>query len=121
MDEPLPPLPADSWVNPEQISDGTYRLRFDVPQKRAERWFPAAFLGFWLCGWAAGEASVATALVGMLFGAWPMPGPMGWIAPLFLLGWLGGWTVGGVAAMCALYRLVGPRRPESVTLGYDEL
>ena len=72
------------------------------------RFFSAAFLGFWLCGWAAGEVFVLGVLV---TGAWTlltgqplhpsMPKVEG-VAALpvggFLLLWLTLWTFGGWAA-----------------------
>jgi len=58
-----------------------------------------AFLGFWLLGWAAGEAFAVWAV---LNGGTPL-GPR-----LFVLVWLCGWTVGGFFALRAwLWMLVG--------------
>jgi hypothetical protein len=82
------------------------------------RYFAAAFLLFWLGGWAMGEIfalgflallvrSVAGSILGM---PWPLPGGE-WIAGgaagfvfLFLLLWLTLWTFGGVAAITELLR-----------------
>ena len=76
------------------------------------RYFSAAFLAFWLCGWAVGEAFAIWILVkgghALLTGTPPEPGR----APLevgpalamggFLLFWLAIWTMGGFAAIWAL-------------------
>lgn len=82
----------------------------------AGRFFAAAFLSVWLCGWAAGEACVlyilATGLMALLSGA-PPPGrqqPLE-IAPAiagggFLLVWLAFWTIGGIVAIRELLRLL---------------
>lgn len=78
------------------------------------RFFPAAFLSFWLCGWAAGEAFA----LWMLFrglkalltgdpGGGELPVPVPFILPMgaFLIFWLAVWTVGGITAMGELLRL----------------
>ncbi|HKQ57382.1 MAG TPA: hypothetical protein VJY35_05905 [Candidatus Eisenbacteria bacterium] len=74
----------------------------------AGRWFGAAFLLFWLCGWAMGEAFALTMLVkgaiALLTGTPITSGgsPVTLAAVLafgaFLLFWLAIWTVGGIAA-----------------------
>lgn len=80
------------------------------------RFFPAAFLSVWLCGWLAGEGFALTILAmgvrSLLTGEPPRPGQ----APLqvgpalavgaFILVWLTIWTFGGVMAMRELLRLV---------------
>lgn len=63
----------------------------------AGRFVSAAFLAFWLCGWAAGEAFAL-----WVVGATAIPLP----AAVFLLFWLGLWTLGGYAAIKGLLRLV---------------
>jgi hypothetical protein len=72
------------------------------------RWFEAAFLAVWLCGWAAGEAFalwfLGTGAVALITGQPPGAGhePLTWgaagVVGLFLLLWLSFWTVGGIAA-----------------------
>ena len=80
------------------------------------RYVSGAFLAFWLCGWAAGEAfalwMLVTGAVSLLTGKPPGPGH----APLeagpalmigvFLLFWLAMWTFGGIAAFSELFRLL---------------
>ncbi|HZE19031.1 MAG TPA: hypothetical protein VE402_02815, partial [Candidatus Angelobacter sp.] len=82
----------------------------------AARFFTAAFLLFWLCGWAVGEGLALWLLgkgaVALMMGEPPGPGH----APLqigpavaigaFLLVWLFFWTLGGIAAMSELMRMV---------------
>lgn len=61
-------------------------LTIEIPAKR--NFFMILFGGFWLCGWALGEAVVTR----MLFFE---VGPA--VSNLFALIWLGLWTVAGVA------------------------
>lgn len=82
----------------------------------AGRWFSAAFLSFWLCGWVVGECLVLWLLIkggiALLTGTPPDPGR----APLefgpalavgaFLIFWLAFWTLGGVLAMRELLVLL---------------
>jgi hypothetical protein len=81
----------------------------------AGRWFSAAFLLVWLCGWALGEAFALWFLIkgaiALLSGNPPDPGrePLE-VGPAvaigaFLILWLLLWTVGGIAAMAELLRL----------------
>ena len=74
----------------------------------ADRYATAGFLGFWLCGWAAGETFALWFLIkgaiALLTGEPPDPGrdPLQWgpavMVGLFLIVWLALWTVGGIAA-----------------------
>jgi hypothetical protein len=80
------------------------------------RFFSAAFLAVWLCGWVFGETFAIWMLVkgaiALLTGMPPDPGR----APLqaapavlvgvFLLFWLSIWTLGGIAAIGELLRLL---------------
>ena len=86
------------------------------------RYLPAAFLAFWLCGWAVGEVVVLVLLLGPVaapfleaargvlpFGVGRVPVPTGSL-PLpvlaFLALWLTFWTWGGIAAVWELLRLL---------------
>ena len=78
------------------------------------RFFGAAFLAFWLCGWAFGEAFalwfLGTGAAALMRGEAPQGGPLQ-TAPVlaigvFLLFWLVLWTFGGVMAMKELMRLL---------------
>ena len=86
------------------------------------RYLPAAFLAFWLCGWAVGEVVVLVLLLGPVaapfleaarellpFGVGRIPLPSGSL-PLpvlaFLALWLTFWTWGGIAAAWELLRLL---------------
>jgi hypothetical protein len=86
------------------------------------RYLPAAFLAFWLCGWALGEVVVLFLLLGpaaassleaarevLPFGVGRIPLPSGSL-PLpvlaFLALWLAFWTWGGISAAWELLRLL---------------
>jgi len=83
------------------------------------RFVSAAFLAFWLCGWAIGESLVLWILIAggiaLLTGTPPEPGrellePGPAIAVgVFLLFWLTLWTFGGYAAITELLRLLWSR------------
>lgn len=79
------------------------------------RFFPAAFLAFWLCGWAVGEvmatwflvAGAKSLLTGEPMGHTPAPpAPVMLAMGAFVIFWLTFWTMGGVMAMGELLRLV---------------
>ncbi len=82
----------------------------------ASRFLSAAFLAFWLCGWAIGESFALWILVkggyALLTGTPPDPGrELLQLAPAlamgaFLVFWLLLWTVGGIAAFGALLQLL---------------
>ncbi|MCS5698172.1 hypothetical protein NZK32_03845 [Cyanobium sp. FGCU-52] len=83
------------------------RLRIRLRPRGGGRFFTAAFLSVWLCGWAMGEVFALMLLVrgarallvaGPATPAMPPPAaavPMG----LFLLVWLSFWTIGGLSAL----------------------
>src|SRR5215831_16294192 len=91
-------------------------FRLTLKSQGAGRYASAAFLAFWLCGWAVGEAFALWMLIrgawALLTGAPPDAGraPLAvgpaLIAGLFILMWLTLWTVGGIAAMSELLRLL---------------
>ena len=96
----------------ERTTEG-WRLRL-VPQG-AGRFATAAFLAFWLCGWAAGEAFALWFLVkgaiALLTGTpvdhgRPMPLGVLLFMALFLIVWLTLWTIGGIAAIATMFGLV---------------
>ena len=82
----------------------------------AERYASGAFLAFWLCGWAAGEAFALWILIkGALAlltgtplnaGHQPLQALPALMAGVFLVFWLTMWTVGGIAALSELLRLL---------------
>ena len=90
-------------------------LEIRLRPRGAGRLFSAAFLAFWLCGWAAGETFAIWALVkgaiALLTGtpAEPGSGPPEVVpalgVALFLIVWLAFWTFGGIMAMRELLRL----------------
>lgn len=71
----------------------------------AGRFFAAAFLLFWLCGWAAGEAFALRALASGVLASSP-PSSDSLFPTVFLLVWAFFWTVGGAAAAYQFVRLV---------------
>jgi hypothetical protein len=89
---------------------------FRLRPRGVGRFFSAAFLLFWLCGWAIGEGVVLWLLVrggyALITGTPPDAGR----APLetgpalavgaFLLVWLSFWTLGGIAAIGAVLQLL---------------
>ncbi|MBK8475793.1 MAG: hypothetical protein IPL39_05625 [Opitutaceae bacterium] len=81
------------------------------------RYFGAAFLSFWLCGWAAGEVFALAGLVGITWQAatgqpihssMPSIGNPATALPIagFLLLWLALWTFGGITACWAFLRML---------------
>lgn len=69
------------------------------------RFFVAAFLSLWLCGWLAGEA-FALWILWRILGTFLASGEGALPVALFLLVWLSFWTLGGVAALRELLRLL---------------
>jgi hypothetical protein len=70
-----------------KTDDGVYIV---IPS--VKNWPILAFLGFWLCGWLAGEIAVTFALIAMI-----VTGSLSF-ATVFMLVWLCAWTVGGFVA-----------------------
>jgi hypothetical protein len=107
-----PPEGSSFTMGPE--GDGRYRLTWPSAESGLERWAGAAFVAFWLCGWAVGEVVVLSAIVGAV-----KAGAIGlWALDAF---WLTLWTFGGLWAMRVLYGMVRSRPEEWVTLSIDEL
>ncbi len=69
------------------------------------RYFPAAFLAFWLCGWFVGEVFAIFALGWSIIKLQIIPA-------LFLIVWLAGWSFGGYFAIRMLKAMMQPQRPE---------
>jgi hypothetical protein len=83
----------------ERTAEG---LETTLRPKGSARFFAAAFLSFWLCGWAVGETFAVYALMKgtATFGE-------GRLAVTgFLLVWLSFWTLGGLLAMREWLRLL---------------
>lgn len=112
----------------ERTSEG---LNAELRVTGISRYFGAAFLAFWLVGWAVGEAIVLWILA---VGAWslftgrpPEPGRQPF-APaaalptgLFLLFWVTLWTFGGLMAVRELLRLLFGRDRMLATEGGLEI
>ncbi|HWB60200.1 MAG TPA: hypothetical protein VG733_11955 [Chthoniobacteraceae bacterium] len=100
--------PGDSKITVASDSNGQPMLVLPVDKARGARFGTAAFLSFWLCGWAAGETFASVALF-KTFKA-KQHG-----VDLFLFGWLGFWTLGGGAAIYTLYKTIRRPLPETMT------
>ena len=96
----------------ERTSDG-YLIR--LKPHGIGRFFGAAFLTVWICGWAVGEAFAfwllgtgAMALMGVEMPAGPKMPPPGPALAMgaFLIFWLAIWTLGGVMAVREWLRLM---------------
>lgn len=107
-------LPMLVFMVGERISEG-WLVR--MKPSGAGRFFPAAFLCFWLCGWAVGEFIVLSILAkgalaimsGTPLGSEGNPlavGPAALGVGAFLLFWLCLWTLGGMAALSEVLRLL---------------
>ncbi len=79
----------------------------------------AAFLAFWLCGWAAGEVVVFGVLLWLIAGSTfrdlapdlarhvpEVSGSVPWLVVAFLLVWFVFWTFGGLSTVWHLLRLL---------------
>lgn len=89
--------PAEPKATIEESSRG---LQIVIPARR--RWFVAAFLGVWLCGWATGEVMVPTTFFAHNAHA---------DGNLFLAIWFVAWTIGGGFALYIFFwSLVGHER-----------
>ncbi|MBI5442224.1 MAG: hypothetical protein HY900_13565 [Deltaproteobacteria bacterium] len=133
LPDPVPPPPASGFgPPPPPAPGGTVTVR---PLPDGEeivlrptgwvRFLPAAFLAFWICGWAAGELVVLTILLGpfaeplfeglreALPGTWPrlprFAGDTPWPVVVFLSIWFAFWTWGGLSALRELLRLLAGR------------
>ncbi|HET9251682.1 MAG TPA: hypothetical protein VFP58_06155, partial [Candidatus Eisenbacteria bacterium] len=97
----------------ERTTDG-YRIR--LKPRGIGRYFGAAFLLFWLCGWAFGEAfalwllgSGAAALISgeaPQGGGFPVQAAPALAVGVFVLFWLVLWTFGGLMALRELIRIL---------------
>lgn len=108
---------AGSADDPAMIGERTTEgWEVGLRPRGAGRFFSAAFLLFWLCGWAAGEAFAIWILVkgasALLTGEPLNPGggPLevgpALAAGAFLLFWLSIWTIGGIGAIAALFQML---------------
>lgn len=80
------------------VSSSTGKFEIVIPSRK--NWLLILIMGFWLCGWAAGEVMVPTQFLG---GKMKDPG-----CTVFVLAWLGAWTVGGGFAIYAgLWNVAG--------------
>jgi hypothetical protein len=121
----FPDPPRNSRIEITYDAEDNPRLSWPPDSAGVGRWVAAAFLGFWLCGWAGGEVFAVSVLLGMV--GFPVPAPGKAVGggngdlALFLIGWLSVWTLGGAAALWTFYCLVRGPLPESVILGRDVL
>jgi hypothetical protein len=109
----ISPQPSGSIIKVQPTNLGGYRLSWDNPVGSGlARYGSAAFLIFWLCGWAAGECFAIWALV---------KGSTPGFAKLFLLVWLTFWTFGGFAAITQVRLLLSKPRPNELVLEKSQL
>lgn len=102
-------------------------VRIRLRPRGGGRFFTAAFLSVWLCGWAVGEVFALTVLVwgirsllrGDGMGPEPLPVAAALAIGLFLLLWLTFWTIGGLSALRQLVRSVAGE--DRLDLEADEL
>jgi hypothetical protein len=78
-------------------------IEVSIPSRR--NYLVAAFMAFWLCGWAFGLVMVSHQLLHPTEGT-----PM-----LFLAAWLGGWVIGGGFAILLLLWMLAGRERITVT------
>jgi hypothetical protein len=104
--ESLPEKPNGSaiLVSPDR---GGITLSWFGPSPGPGHYAIAAFIAFWLCGWAFGWIMVA----GWILQGGQQGGPV-----LFIIAWLGGWTIGGGFAIWQLWSMLRPAQPETVRL-----
>jgi hypothetical protein len=89
---------------------GYPHLTIPQPSGGMSRYFAAAFMVFWLGGWAFGWIATARQLL-------KRNGPI----DVFLIFWICGWTVGGIFAMRVLFKLLRPSVPETLVLSKPTL
>ncbi|MEE9423455.1 MAG: hypothetical protein V3V18_00570 [Methylococcales bacterium] len=101
--------PFDSIITVENSFKGvTIKWKHEVV---GSRFFSAAFLFFWLGGWAMAEVKVSTVII-RSFANSEFPN-------LFLVFWFGCWTIGGLAALSAFFGLF--MEPTVISLYIDHL
>lgn len=103
MTGPLP-SPGARWA----VKDDSNGAHFEIAGLRL--WPIAAFLGFWLLGWTAGEISAVNSLLEIQSLA---------LHSAFLLFWLAGWTAAGVFVGAAFFWCLAGK--EIVTVGQGRL
>lgn len=82
-------------------------LSWKNPRGGWARFFVPIFLLAWLGGWTMGEVSAGRQVLRDLSNGTPN---------FFLMFWLTGWSFGGAAAFYALFMMVRPTRPETLSL-----
>ncbi|BDX05172.1 hypothetical protein [Planctobacterium marinum] len=95
-------LPSNSNIK-IQKSDSVDEIIIPSSKGSSMRYFMAAFLIFWLGGWAMGFGSAFAEIMSGEGGA-------------FLVFWLGGWTIGGAFAIYFLHTLLRTPLPEKLLL-----
>jgi hypothetical protein len=100
-------------VKPERTPEG---LEARLKPRGVGRYFSAAFLSVWLCGWLVGECfalwilvmGAASLLTGGEVPGWSEPAEpaMALMTGVFLIVWLTFWTFGGYAAARELLRTI---------------
>jgi hypothetical protein len=101
--------PAGTIIQEREGAEGI-TLYWTPPSPKLVRYAIAAFLGFFLCCWAA--AGIFP-LVQVVAGEPEVEGG----GSVFLVVWLAFWALGGLMVGWTFWPLVRPARPEAVTLG----
>jgi hypothetical protein len=100
--------PFESRIEVSTGRDGTVVLTLPTAKTGVMRFGIAAFLLFWIGGWAVGWITSFRQITS------------GRAEP-FLIFWLCGWTVGGAFAFWYLWRLLRPAIPETLTVAKLDL
>ena len=88
------------------IDDHLTGMKITIPARK--NWFIVVFLGFWLCGWIAGETFALKTVITSLSGGAP---------ELFIIVWLCGWTIGGLFAFRTFWWLLMGKEVISIDQG----
>jgi hypothetical protein len=104
-------IPPEESAIMVDFENGVKRVILHHRSGGAKRFFLAAFLVFWLGGWALGGIFVARQLAVSERS----------FHDLVQLFWIGGWTVAGFFILLILYRFLRPSIPETLILSKPDM